>query len=1302
MKIFLSSTFTDLKRHRAAAIQALDRIGQTIAMEKFVASNDVPLDECLSQVREADTLVLLIGGRYGSIDEKTGLSITELEYRTAKELGLAVLAFVKISADGRWHSTETDPDILAKQAAFKRRVENETTRASFSGPADLKYELTLSLSQHFSKYGGVGTRGAAFQTPAQFFGNYVDDTKLFNHTFPLVGRTTYIKQLQDVAVSETRVVILSGHGGMGKSKILQAASAAMATTHPDVTVCFLGEGNSFGRDDIKELPAGRIVIIVDDAHRVHGLPELFAFARQHRERISLVLATRPYGLSRLEQQLLEAGYDGEDVLKLPELKELSADEALALAREVVHTHDERLLARLVDLSKESPLITVIAGQLIVRRGLDPSLLPTDDAAKFRDAVLQRFQDVVFGDVANAFGRDPELVKRTLQLVSALAPINPERAELIERSATFLKLQPFELLSVLDELELSGVLVRRADSLAISPDILSDSILHNACFMASGQLTGYSDQIVNEFRDLALENVMRNMAELDWQISRGDSTGLLRKTWQDLENRFGVATLEERLSLLGLIAKVAYFQPGDAIAFVRLALTDPAPAAPAPETYPFLEDSLVHALPPILHAAAHYEQHIRTAAELLWEIGRDDDRPLNSYPDHPIRVLTELASYERRGKDLGYNAIMQQWLEDVARGDDAFQHRHSPFVVVRALLAREGEESWSQGRGFNIARFSINPQTTAALRNRALDLVQKVALRGDHAVRRQAVKLLVDVVFRSMIGLGNYVPSEEDFAAWQDEDRHILGLLEQLLASEENPMLIVEAEDDLLAMRLDPRRRAIVEDIDRLLSQLPKSLDATLVRYIRQGRIQRRFIRRGPTGPIDYAALDAEVSRELDQAIEDLCARSPEPDELKRDLEKLVRYVRDAGIEARDDFFFEELGRRQPERMSRVCDLVLADPESPLVEYLQTLLRQVREHDPARFRAYLEEAEASGDLRLLRSAAWALRTLPALEEAEDRKMGRRFALHPDRSVAMAGVGALQRSPEDARAELWDVLGQIRIDEDGAVADWLCMLFEGPNSVPLAQVPAPLLASLLDRFVTIADLTPHYSVLDLLEQVASKDLGQFTTYFLDRVEYWKTLPDEKRGAYRPIPFSWGTQRAASSTQGEIAANAEVALCTIRDRMLAANSAERQWLKLLFSRLANQHPDAALTALDEWLVNADAQRVLMVAHLLEGMGPNFVFDQQPFVIQLLQVAEELGGELPDLVRSSLRTSALSSSRSGVVGEPPTETVNTRDRALATSEAYSPGSAAYRFYRELYEAASDRIDLIVMERDLSDGWAE
>ena len=94
-QVFVSSTFADLKDERAAVVQALMEMDCIPAgMEAFPAVDENQLEFIKSVINDCDYYVLIIGGRYGSVDEK-GVSYTQREYEYANELGIPILAFVK-------------------------------------------------------------------------------------------------------------------------------------------------------------------------------------------------------------------------------------------------------------------------------------------------------------------------------------------------------------------------------------------------------------------------------------------------------------------------------------------------------------------------------------------------------------------------------------------------------------------------------------------------------------------------------------------------------------------------------------------------------------------------------------------------------------------------------------------------------------------------------------------------------------------------------------------------------------------------------------------------------------------------------------------------------------------------------------------------------------------------------------------------------------------------------------------------------------------------------------------------------
>jgi hypothetical protein len=113
MKVYLSSSYRDLRDHRAAVALTLRRMGHdVIGMEEYVAEGVTPLARSLADVESADVYVVMVGWRYGYVPaDGTGnpnhRSITELEFERATGTGTPVLAFL-LDPDAPWPPASVD------------------------------------------------------------------------------------------------------------------------------------------------------------------------------------------------------------------------------------------------------------------------------------------------------------------------------------------------------------------------------------------------------------------------------------------------------------------------------------------------------------------------------------------------------------------------------------------------------------------------------------------------------------------------------------------------------------------------------------------------------------------------------------------------------------------------------------------------------------------------------------------------------------------------------------------------------------------------------------------------------------------------------------------------------------------------------------------------------------------------------------------------------------------------------------------------------------------------------------------
>ncbi|MEX3846239.1 DUF4062 domain-containing protein [Paraburkholderia sp. BR10882] len=175
MRIFVSSSFEDLKEHRAAAIRVLRQLGhEVLAMEDLVAAASTPLNKVLEMVDRSDAYVGLFGWRYGYVpgagfrrkangkDTMLGAdsvadgetSITHFEYLRALERGIPIMAFL-LDEQYPWPPQLIDGfDAAHPQAqpntkkirALRQKLQLERIVSWFTTPTDLEARVGTAVT----------------------------------------------------------------------------------------------------------------------------------------------------------------------------------------------------------------------------------------------------------------------------------------------------------------------------------------------------------------------------------------------------------------------------------------------------------------------------------------------------------------------------------------------------------------------------------------------------------------------------------------------------------------------------------------------------------------------------------------------------------------------------------------------------------------------------------------------------------------------------------------------------------------------------------------------------------------------------------------------------------------------------------------------------------------------------------------------------------------------------------------------------------------------------------------------------
>ncbi|MBN2499357.1 MAG: DUF4062 domain-containing protein [Anaerolineales bacterium] len=151
-RVFISSTFEDLKEYRASVQDKVRQLGAIdISMENFGARGEGPKEECIRLIQEeSDIFVGIYAHRYGSIPEGDSVSIIEAEYEAATLVNLPRFIYL-IKDTTPWPPIHIDTEESAvKIKQFKKKLLANHTCGFFNNEDNLASNVAADLGRRFS------------------------------------------------------------------------------------------------------------------------------------------------------------------------------------------------------------------------------------------------------------------------------------------------------------------------------------------------------------------------------------------------------------------------------------------------------------------------------------------------------------------------------------------------------------------------------------------------------------------------------------------------------------------------------------------------------------------------------------------------------------------------------------------------------------------------------------------------------------------------------------------------------------------------------------------------------------------------------------------------------------------------------------------------------------------------------------------------------------------------------------------------------------------------------------------------
>jgi hypothetical protein len=1150
-----------------------------------------------------------------------------------------------------------------------------------------------------------------FRTPSDYFRIFDDDeTRIFHHRWRLVGRDRHIRALEEfLADPARRIAVVSGRGGIGKTRLLREVAMCLTASRHSLAPWFLAENVPLTVNTLDYLPPSPSVIFVDDAHRLRDLPMLLEFAKQSEHVRKLVFASRPYGVETIVVSIVQAGFDDGHLTVISPLEDLTRDDMVALASEAIGERHLPVARSLAAMSPDSPLVTVVAAKLLRDRSVSPEVLAADEA--FRHHVLHAFRNEMLGKL----GSDvlPENIRNTLQLIAAIAPFSLRDTRLLTAACEFLDLKRPALIKIVETLEKGGLLIRRNDQLRITPDVLSDHILHTQCITATGDSTGYVQAVFERFSEICFGSILQNIAELDWRIGQTGERGIeeLQRIWTAVQVQFRNADAYDRAGLLDTLGDSVRFQPERALDLIEFAILHPANDRLIDgfgQGHSFTNDYVLDKLPTILQRVAPRLTVLPRVYDLLWRLACSV-KVSQACSASAMQSLLNLAKYAPE-KPLIVNEHAMDAVESWLAAPDAHDHARSPLEVVKPLLERVGRSVHDHGRTISMTQFVVKlDERVQHLRGRALTAIEHCAQNGPSIATLRAIHLLEGVLGQEPGMFGHHLDEEQERLRLVERQR-VIDIMAGAAAAQDDPVVHLAIQESLDWAARHASTSLIRDRARAVIISLPNTSELRLHRALRfKGHHDPFFTSFGSPSNGDRDAISDRWVEFIRAAAHDFLAQRLCPEDaveaLSRRLDALSVWASlTHPAEPTPHVFLHELAKEDPVYAAFMSESMVEYSRPTLAKYVSSILFEVWHSDQPRAIRIAQRILNGNNCELHRGLATAIAYWSVRWSADESNILRSLVDLDDEIVRVRAVDSLHRIGRAHPDVVCPMLHSIRFDQSEAVLERVCSWLLDSSALPPAFVSDDVLRFILARIGEVPNIhgwrIKHF--LSFCIRRLPRDTVETLIQRAARPESMRTLRGDNE--FRPLPYDGLGETLTCLIESEdYNAIFEHALSFLRGHNDPFVD------QILFDEVSGHSHPRSIAVLQTWIKRADGPTLAWIAGLFSAPREHWLLERDrdrshpfcahpDFFIHILERADIVGREWHGRVLRSLQDAWLPSGWSAPVGEPPPVYVRLRDRAAELAAKYPRFSCGERFFRSLADAADVRIRSILKEEEERD----
>lgn len=1055
---------------------------------------------------------------------KTRAAIAETLAFQAQHFLLAVACDVSAEVHGEIarHGTWTLWNLDTICTEFRQRVPVSLQQQClpFLSPAELTRFLPYATD--------------ALISPERFFKGRIGAGSGFRHDWKLVGRQKTLGGLMDFVAAEEpdkpRALLLTARGGEGKSRLLLELSRRLEQEPAGrFEVVFLNPASTDNRPQrglVTE--ASRLVVLVDDAHRVENLPRwLLEWVRQD-PKARVILAARPQGREAVRGALQDAGVDPAD----PELvlEPLTGGQARELATEVLGSGATDLVPWLLERTKDSPFLTVVAGGLLRDGRIEAPADISDEA--FRRLALHAFEASNIQAIPEP---DRERSRALLRLIAVLSPVE-RSAEFAGKVARCLEWNTFDVDTALDRLGAIELVVGERNQERVVPDLFADFLVYDLCYGAGEANRRLMDRVFAEFAECG-PVILRNLAEAAWLARRDgkEDPRFMGRLLEAERARFEKAGFGERADILRHWVRFSVFLPREALDLARQAIamtTAPEDSETESEAWfggsPPNHATVLRQLPALLEPIAeHHPDHQSEALDFLWRLGFVVD--WKDLPEERKQAWAAIANVLRFGKqkDSAIAIRALDWLSQKMRSSESLKVLEDREPVLRTILApcfaRVVEINEFTGSAISSTRWSISIERTQPIRDRAIGILSQVVQSGTWLSS-------LDAVSAAQVGFQRIPrrPGEnaDDRGAyrerWRPERLKALGVIREALQRHRQVALRVRVRMDMrqlaawdedLAVRDEARRieGEVVEDLDLALAASLLSRGSLTIGELQMSR---------PPDEEAAKGLEAAKQHRLLALVQEIVRTYDPPERFRELLERLVSDLIQAGEWPVTHDLYTALSRYSPGYAADLVRQLIAGSSAGSLARAWTQLVDGNVSLNLDEQLALMEAAARGSDSQIRSDLvhyldWRFRRGDVEAADRIRRIVEMLFERADAKLALELMQFVRWAADEHRHWVWALVPRLPLAEVAHFSpDYVVELFDGRGEGE-GGPPVDMVAYLLSQLVNAPklDLSRNAEIWSRILSAHAREVFNLIVARIDR----STVFDVDDG-YEAIPDNW----------------------------------------------------------------------------------------------------------------------------------------------------------------------------------------